>query len=160
MLDALLALAWHCQLWFTAHAPDGTAQDGATLLSFFHYLSSQQWTKQLEKCSIKFTIHCLPALQHAMLFLCYVWRTKHYGHAYWNNCREPWVSSIWQTSLRIIAGVSRCSDTLFHCSRRWWRHSVATLVLRFLMAETILSEIPLKKVQIFILHHRAVCLQM
>lgn len=69
---ALLALAWHCQLWFTAYVPDGKAQDTVTLLSFFLYLSSQQWKTQLEKCSIKFTMYCLPALQHVIPFLCNV----------------------------------------------------------------------------------------
>lgn len=82
MHDALLALAWHCQLWLTADVPEGKAQDSVTLTSFFQYLSSQQWKKQLEKCSTKFTMYCLPVLQQAILFLCNVWITEHYGHAY------------------------------------------------------------------------------
>lgn len=73
MHDAFLALAWHCQLWFSAYVPDGKAQDSVTLLSFFQYLSSQQWKKQLEKCSIKFTTYCLPALQHIIFCLCTIW---------------------------------------------------------------------------------------
>lgn len=94
MHDALLALAWHCQLWLTADFPDGKAQDSVTLIFFFQYLSSQQWKKQLEKRSIKFTMYCLPVLQRVILFLCNVWITEHYGHAYGNTCRETCVFPI------------------------------------------------------------------